>query len=88
MKLRLEGTKAEIEWAIESLKKVYSVMTVSKLYPNRDKVNYRCYLEVIPYSLRSDSVTELSSLEQEDLEVNPEPWDAVLGGNKDASDAN
>lgn len=81
MKIRLEGTKDEIKWAIESLKKVYSVSSESRLYQNRDKTTYRCYLEVTPYFIRSGSTAELSTLEQEDLEANPKPWDAVLGGN-------
>jgi hypothetical protein len=80
MKIRLEGTKDEIKWAVESLKKVYSVSSESRLYQNRDKVNYRLYLEVTPYFIRSSSTAELSTLEQEDLEANPKPWDVVLGG--------
>lgn len=71
MKIRLEGTKDEIKWAVDSLKKVYSVTDQSKLYQNRDKTTCRCYLEVTPFFVRSES-----------SEPQPKPWDAVLGEEK------
>jgi hypothetical protein len=80
MKIRLEGTKDEIKWAIHSLNKVYSVSSESRLYQNRDKVTYRCYLEVTAFFIRSGSEADLSSIERDDSVANPMPWDVVLGG--------
>ena len=48
MKVRLEGSILEIEWAVESLKKVCEVRSRSKLYPSRDNKGYRCYIEIFP----------------------------------------
>ncbi len=73
MKIRLEGTKAEIDWVVESLKEHYSLPTVSKLYPNRDRTTYRCYVELFPST--------------HDGEVRrPAPGDVVLGGGASAAD--
>jgi hypothetical protein len=55
MKFRLEGTKLEIEWAIASLKKCYSISNESKFYLNRDGKTYRCYLDLHPFFVVSDS---------------------------------
>jgi hypothetical protein len=78
MKIRLEGTKDEISWIVSSLEKVYSVTSKSKLYQNRDKTTYRCYLDIVPYWVRSGSILD-SKVTLSD-EPQPKPWDAVLGG--------
>jgi hypothetical protein len=72
MKIRLEGTKAEIDWAVESLKEHYSLPTISKLYPNRDRITYRCYVELFP-STHGEA-------------RRPAPGDAVLGGGSAAGE--
>lgn len=71
MKIRLEGTKQEIKWAIAALKHIYSVREQSKLYQNRDGVSCRCYLEVVPLSAEAN--------QKQSDELQPQPWDAVLG---------
>ena len=76
MKIRLEGTNEEIKWAVQSLRKIYSVTDESKLYKNRDNVTYRCYIELAAFFIQSSS-----SLDSNLTESNqPKPWDVVLGG--------
>lgn len=79
MKIRVEGTKNEIKFIVDYLKQRYPKLTESRLYQNRNNTNYRCYLELSPY-FSSDSTAQTSSLEKEALEAQPDPWDAVLGG--------
>ncbi len=82
MKLRIEGTSDEIDWLVKSLEQTYSIANKSRLYQNRDKTTCRCYLEIHSYFRRSSPAnTEPSTLEKEDSEANPKPWDVVLGGN-------
>lgn len=82
MKIRLEGTKEEIQWAVDSLKKLYSITETSKLYANRDGKSYRCYVELVAFFVRSGSALD-SKNEVPISEPQPKSWDAVLGGKKD-----
>jgi hypothetical protein len=72
VKLRLEGTKQEIDWLVESLAKTYSVTKPVKLYPNRDGT-HRAYVELVPFFVTSGSTADSG-------EPKPKPGDMVLGG--------
>lgn len=50
MKIRLEGTKEEIEDTLKRLEPIF-LFVASTLYPNRDGKTYRCYLAA---SVRED----------------------------------
>jgi hypothetical protein len=73
VKLRLEGTKQEIDWLVESLAKTYSVTKPVKLYPNRDGKTYRAYVELVAFFVTSSSTADSQ-------EPSPRPGDMVLGG--------
>lgn len=46
MKIRLTGEVAELEQAIEKIKAIFDVIDVSKLYKNRNSLEYRIYITV------------------------------------------
>jgi hypothetical protein len=76
MKIRLEGTNEEIKWVIQSLCKIYSVTSESKLYKNRDNVSCRCYVELTAFFIQSGSDLDSNPTESNQ----PKPWDVVRGG--------
>jgi hypothetical protein len=83
VKIRLEGTKQEIDWLVESLAKTYSITKPMKLYPNRDGT-YRAYVELTPFFVTSGSATDSKAQTQvttsDEGEPRPKSGDMVLGG--------
>jgi hypothetical protein len=73
VKIRLEGTKQEIEWLAESLAKTYSITKLVKLYPNRDGKTHRAYVELVAFFVTSSSTADSQ-------EPKPKSGDMVLGG--------
>ena len=50
IKMRLNGTKEEIQMMLLTLHDVYEIVSVSKFYKDRNRDNYRIYLEVeVPF---------------------------------------
>lgn len=50
IKIRLHGTKDEISRAIENIRAVFNVMSVSELYKDRGTNEYyRCYIDAINF---------------------------------------
>jgi hypothetical protein len=72
VKIRLEGTKQEIDWLVESLAKTYSITKPTKLYPNRDGT-HRAYVDLVAFFVTSSSTADSQ-------EPSPRPGDMVLGG--------
>ena len=83
MKIRLEGTKQEIDWLVESLAKTYSITKPAKLYPNRDGT-HRAYVELTPFFVTSGSAADSKAQTQvtgsDEGEPRPKSGDMVLGG--------
>jgi hypothetical protein len=77
MKIRLEGTRNEINWAITLIKNTpeMKVIDESKFYPNRDGKTYRQYLEV-----RQSTLEEMPKHWQGSESPQPKTVGAVLGG--------
>jgi len=78
VKIRLEGTKQEIDWLVESLAKTYSITKPVKLYPNRDGKTHRAYVELTPFFVTSGSAADSK-------ESKPKHGDMVLGGGSETS---
>ncbi len=83
LKIRVDGTKEEIDWFVLGLRKTYDVRSVSKFYPNRGGETFRVYVEVFPFFVRSGSTLDSKNeaLLGQPLEPTPRPGDVVLGGN-------
>jgi len=73
VKIRLEGTRQEIDWLVESLAKTYSISKPVKLYPNRDGKTHRAHVELVAFFVTSDSTADSG-------EPKPKTGDMVLGG--------
>jgi hypothetical protein len=89
MKIRVEGTREEIDWFVLGLKKIYDVREVSKPYANRDGKNFRVYVELFPFFVRSGSPQDAKNLSDggDGVEASPRPYDAVMGSIPEATDA-
>ncbi|MDP9865586.1 MULTISPECIES: hypothetical protein [Streptosporangium] len=54
MRIRLDGTHAEITYSMFRLREIFTVTSVSRAFPDRVRPrNYRVFVDIIPREIRS-----------------------------------
>lgn len=69
MKIRLEGTEPELTGAVEDLRKIFQIRSVSKLYKNRNSELYRVYVEAASSTVQRFSAEEEKFFQRIGMEV-------------------
>lgn len=54
MKIRLDGTHAEITYSMFRLREIFTVTSVSRAYPDRARPRqYRVFVNIVPREIKS-----------------------------------